>query len=660
MVVNLSLLAGAGAQFFTNNGLPLSGGLLYSYNAGTSTPLATYTSSAGITTNANPIILDAAGRVPEQIWLANGYSAKFVLKTSTDELIWTKDNIPASPQPPIVNDASSITYDYGYNVTAGNFIIGQTYLITSVGTTNFLTIGAVTNTVGTYFIATGTGSGTGTADFIRSVQVKLQETVSVKDFGAVGDGTTDDTAAIQAAINSIPTSTGGTSHGYEIYFSPGKYKITSTITIGNRRITFWANSIMGSGSSAIIYMATNNITWFDFTTGNSDVIAIEGLEFLGNATGTGICFNLGRTAQPCYDSRITNCWFAAIGGTAILGTNLQGCHITNCAFDSATAIGINLLVGSNNIISTNRFYGNSTNGIKLAQGSNNIFSNNMFDFCNEAILISFAGTDTRSNAINGNLFRANQTDIVLNGLGGVYTSNTGVNDTSVIGNTSDRNYKTFLSATDSHQLRCIGNTIADPNGDGGSNAVNILGTCDAPYLTGNSVSIVTGAIPVYGLNVASTVTNTILGGNRWQGSTAATNLAASVTYDYSNIGTWTPSIGGTATYTVQEGYYVKIGTLVYVQCKLVINVIGTGSTTTISGLPFAAFNATFASSGAGALSFFSGLASSVVSLVPAVTNNTSNITFASLAAAATSTTAAAAIMTSGTRLDFSLVYRSAS
>ena len=63
MTVNLSLLAGAGWQFFTDSGDPLSGGKLFTYAAGTTTPLTTYTSSSGSTPNTNPIILNAAGRL---------------------------------------------------------------------------------------------------------------------------------------------------------------------------------------------------------------------------------------------------------------------------------------------------------------------------------------------------------------------------------------------------------------------------------------------------------------------------------------------------------------------------------------------------------------------------------------------------------------------
>ena len=62
--VSLSIFGGVGAQFLDNNGNVLSGGKIYTYEAGTTTPLATYTSSSGNTAHTNPIVLDAAGRVP--------------------------------------------------------------------------------------------------------------------------------------------------------------------------------------------------------------------------------------------------------------------------------------------------------------------------------------------------------------------------------------------------------------------------------------------------------------------------------------------------------------------------------------------------------------------------------------------------------------------
>lgn len=93
MSVFLSPIGGAGWQFFNNDGTVLSGGKLYTYSAGTTTPKATYTTSAGNIAHANPIVLDSAGRVPGgEVWLSAA-TYKFVLNTSGDVLIATYDNI---------------------------------------------------------------------------------------------------------------------------------------------------------------------------------------------------------------------------------------------------------------------------------------------------------------------------------------------------------------------------------------------------------------------------------------------------------------------------------------------------------------------------------------------------------------------------------------
>jgi hypothetical protein len=94
MAVYLSPVGGAAAQFFTNTGSVLTGGKLYTYLAGTTTPATTYTTSAGNVARTNPVVLDSAGRVPSggEIWLTS-VAYKFVLKDSTDVLIATYDNI---------------------------------------------------------------------------------------------------------------------------------------------------------------------------------------------------------------------------------------------------------------------------------------------------------------------------------------------------------------------------------------------------------------------------------------------------------------------------------------------------------------------------------------------------------------------------------------
>jgi len=83
-------------QFFDANGAPLAGGLLYTYEAGSTTPLVTYTDSTGVSLNTNPITLDSRGEA--NVWL-EGAIYKFALYTSAASggvLIWTVDNINGS------------------------------------------------------------------------------------------------------------------------------------------------------------------------------------------------------------------------------------------------------------------------------------------------------------------------------------------------------------------------------------------------------------------------------------------------------------------------------------------------------------------------------------------------------------------------------------
>lgn len=181
MAVNLSPVGGVAAQFFDNNGVILSGGNLYTYLAGTTTPATTYTSSNGGTALTNPIVLDSAGRVPSgEIWLTNGINYKFVLKTSADVLISTWDNIPS------INDFSS------FSASDGSSLIGY-------------------QPAGTGAVAT-------------TVQAKLRQTVSVIDFGADPTGTIDSSSAIQSAINYC-MNTGATT----IYYPQGSYLLQTCL-----------------------------------------------------------------------------------------------------------------------------------------------------------------------------------------------------------------------------------------------------------------------------------------------------------------------------------------------------------------------------------------------------------------------------------------------
>lgn len=84
---------GNGINFLTTTGQPLNAGQLYTYQAGSSTPLTTYSDNNGLYPNSNPIILGTDGRLPNELWLTQNYYYKFVLEDSNNNLIATYDNL---------------------------------------------------------------------------------------------------------------------------------------------------------------------------------------------------------------------------------------------------------------------------------------------------------------------------------------------------------------------------------------------------------------------------------------------------------------------------------------------------------------------------------------------------------------------------------------
>jgi hypothetical protein len=142
MTVGLSPVAGAGWQFFDSNGVPLAGGRLYTYAAGSTTPETTYTSSTGATANSNPIILDSAGRVSgtTEVWLTITTAYKFVLKTDADVQLWSADDISGiagvgNPLPVSSGGTGRATATAYAVVCGGTTATGALQSVASVGTT---------------------------------------------------------------------------------------------------------------------------------------------------------------------------------------------------------------------------------------------------------------------------------------------------------------------------------------------------------------------------------------------------------------------------------------------------------------------------------------------------------------------------------------------
>lgn len=230
MTVNISCFAGVGWQFFSNNGVPLSGGLIYTYVAGSTTPATAYTSSSGTIAHTNPIVLDSSGRVPSgEIWLTSADTYKFILKDANSVLIATYDNVPGVSTPA---DLNSFIADLANasDPTKGDALVGFRQSNSS---------GNLTNTIN------------------RTVHTKLQEFVSIKDFGAVGDGITDDTTAINDAL----------ALGGGVYFPSGTYAVT-TLNLTTIKTTIISENAILLGRSTGSYESVINIQQYggQFTT----------------------------------------------------------------------------------------------------------------------------------------------------------------------------------------------------------------------------------------------------------------------------------------------------------------------------------------------------------------------------------------------------------
>ena len=293
MTVNISILAGAGWQFFSDNGVPLSGGKIYTYLAGTTTPATTYTTLNGNIAQSNPIILNSAGRLDQEIWLDTTLNYKFLVKDSNDLLIGTYDNL----------------YGVASAQTLANFLaqIGNT---SNIAQGDALVGFKQANSTSVYTGAVG-----------KTVHDKLQDIVSVYDFGATGNGTTDDTVAIQAALNS---------GAKQIYFPNGTFLVSSQGTYATDDgycVTVPSNATIqgaGAGSKILLHPTlartsifnVNGIAPSQLVTSwqNGGVSGDNYEQFILNAPDIGCVFTAGNSLDALGAGSATTNIFSIVTG----------------------------------------------------------------------------------------------------------------------------------------------------------------------------------------------------------------------------------------------------------------------------------------------------------------------------------------------------------
>lgn len=229
-----------------NNGQQAVGGQLFTYAAGTTTKLATYTDASGATPNTNPIILDDRGEAP--VWLTAGVAYKFVFAPSTDtdpptNPYWTVDNITgnSSGVVSIGGQAGAIVLGAGLQIT------GQT--LSAVLYQNYLS-GLTLSTAGS---STSFGVSVGLAADSTNVQLMSLPTAFTKMATIFTAGSGGGAIDVGGAV---------TSSWYHIYIiqradtgavdilasqSPGRSS-TVTITIASPGVITWTNHGLQAGA----------------------------------------------------------------------------------------------------------------------------------------------------------------------------------------------------------------------------------------------------------------------------------------------------------------------------------------------------------------------------------------------------------------------------
>ena len=350
------------------------------YVYGTTTPATIYSGNGSGVLPSNTVTTNSLGEFA--FYAANGRYSLFVSATNfvaenfSDFILYDPADIGAVT-------ASGVAFTPFGTIAATNVQNAiQEVVADLAGSTGSSTVG---------FLQSGTGAVT------RTVQAKERDAVSVKDYGAVGNGTTDDTAAIQAAITA--------NYGGEIYFPAGTYKITSGLTITS------GIKLSGSGWGSVIKVDSTVTRFLPLLAQNLVTpitgLAIRDLAFdgslkcqldagviqLNNCVGfavdhvrvfnagtpgestsqgvNGISFSAGSLGSTGSQGSITNCLIEATTKGGINWTSeavngyIAGNIVRNCTGNTQTP-GIQINGGYNVKVIGNSIYGCQGNGVYIA------------------------------------------------------------------------------------------------------------------------------------------------------------------------------------------------------------------------------------------------------------------------------------------------------
>jgi len=449
------------------------------------------------------------------------------------------------------------------------------------------------------FAAVGNATGvTYTAPFTggvaETVSAKLAQIVSVMDFGAVGDGVTNDTAAIQAAIAAVtpvlpgnPWDLNGNAGG-TVYLPQGKYLVSPDSIV----VPSWVN-LKGAGkSSSILFCASAGVTVVSIGTlaTPSYHASIVGLTIFGNylnVTGLSIYASYWMTN----DVEVTKCnhngiyTYSSYTGKAY-NTYLMY-NATSAGYAGILCDGAGIGTGTNDVTFFGGSIGNCYDGIRLNNG-NGIYIDSVSIQSSFRIGVNIQGQATSVTIVNC-YFEDNVTTYSGSSIYGAfnyvtiqnnYFANTGAQESKYIAGSAFNGVKiinnTFGNTTPSAYIGLVDESA--------SSVIFLRNLIEGNAGPSDSIPLFTSALKAFVDNVLYAVNDYNL---------SRVDHLQQYFFQTSNIFTYnvtfTPSTSGTITLDSSSnlGAYTKIDKLVHVQGALVISSVSspTGSSVQIS-LPF--------------------------------------------------------------------------
>ena len=351
-------------QAFDANGDPLSGGKVYTYEAGTSTLKTSYSDYDASTANANPVVLDSRGEA--DIYVKGAY--KISVYTSADVLVWTLDNVQGG----VGGDSQGEEYYYPDSTAADQGATGNSDTIKYA-------VDTISTDRGTIYLRHNSGSATTTYTLTTSETIPKNVTL-IKEPGAIldgagtltiegqfeaglneafgssitvtfgdsymdgvypqwweedaGDGSTDCATAIQSAINACVGSAAG--HYKCVYFVPGEYSIES-------KITMKTSGLVGIGGQLntgvrILWNGSAGVTAFEKDSsheGNNSFVRIENISFRGVANNPDywLDFSTNTNAADAH-FRLKELQFVGTAKSPIKLAYWLNCHLEHIRFDN--------------------------------------------------------------------------------------------------------------------------------------------------------------------------------------------------------------------------------------------------------------------------------------------------------------------------------------